>query len=93
MNIPRNVGGADRIIRVIMGVTLLLLVPCTFVGPQSPRALLGLFGLPILLSGISGYCPRSSVGRNQYRKALLATGASELLPRLARAGLAKPSFG
>ena len=57
MNIPRNVGGADRVIRVIVGVTLLLLVPRAFVGAQSPWALLGLFGLPILLSGISGYCP------------------------------------
>jgi len=57
MRIPRNVGGVDRVIRIIVGVTLLLLVPRAFVGPHSPWALLGLFGLPILLSGILGFCP------------------------------------
>lgn len=58
MRIPRNVGGVDRAIRVIVGaMLLLLLLPLAFVGPESPWALFGLCGLPLLLSGIFGYCP------------------------------------
>jgi hypothetical protein len=57
MRIAKNVGGADRAIRLILGVMLLLVVPLALVGPQSPRAWLGLIGLPVILSGILGYCP------------------------------------
>ncbi|MHC4481881.1 MAG: YgaP-like transmembrane domain [Planctomycetota bacterium] len=56
MRIAKNVGGVDRVIRLIMGLLLLLLVPLALVGPRSSQAWLGLIGLPILLTGIFGYC-------------------------------------
>lgn len=49
--VPRNVGTADRIVRIALGLFLLSLV---FVGPKS---LLGLVGLVPLLTGTVGSCP------------------------------------
>jgi hypothetical protein len=46
-----NVGGLDRIARIVIGLVLLSLV---FVGPQS---LWGLVGLVPLLTGLFGTCP------------------------------------
>lgn len=46
-----NVGGMDRIIRVIIGLGLIALV---FVGPQTPW---GWIGVIPLLSAIVGFCP------------------------------------
>jgi hypothetical protein len=46
-----NVGGIDRIARIVIGLVLLSLV---FVGPQS---LWGLVGLVPLLTGLMGTCP------------------------------------
>lgn len=57
MAITKNVGGIDRVIRVILGVVLLLLVSLVFVGPQTPWAYLGLIGFGPLISGTIGYCP------------------------------------
>jgi len=47
----KNVGGIDRILRIILGIVLLALV---FVGPQTPWGWIGL--LP-LLTGIFNFCP------------------------------------
>ncbi len=46
-----NVGGIDRILRIIVGVVLIALV---FVGPQTPW---GWIGVIPLLTGIIGWCP------------------------------------
>jgi len=46
-----NEGNFDRIIRVLMGVSLLSMI---FFGPQT---LWGLVGLVPLLTGAVGYCP------------------------------------
>ncbi len=50
-----NVGGADRILRIIVGLALLSLV---FVGPQT---MWGLVGLVPLLTGIFRFCPAYSL--------------------------------
>ncbi len=46
----KNVGGIDRVIRIVLGVVLLSLI---FIGPKT---LWGLVGLIPLLTGIFGYC-------------------------------------
>jgi hypothetical protein len=46
-----NIGRAERIVRVAVGVAV---VSLAFVGPQTPWAYLGL--LP-LVSGLVGWCP------------------------------------
>ena len=46
-----NVGGVDRVLRVIVGIGLLSLV---FVGPQTAW---GWIGAVPLLTGLLGYCP------------------------------------
>jgi hypothetical protein len=46
-----NIGRAERLIRVVLGVGILSLA---FVGPQSPWAYLGLVPL---LTGLVGWCP------------------------------------
>ena len=50
-----NVGSADRIMRVILGVVLLAMV---FVGPQTP---FGWIGIVPLLTGLFGTCPLYSI--------------------------------
>ena len=47
----KNMGGVERIIRIVVGIGILSLA---FVGPQSPWAYLGL--LP-LITGLVGWCP------------------------------------
>jgi hypothetical protein len=47
----KNVGGIDRIARVVVGLILLALV---FVGPQTPW---GWIGLVPLLTGLISWCP------------------------------------
>lgn len=51
----RNVGNAERVIRVIIGLAILSLA---FVGPKSPWAFLGV--IPIL-TGLLGWCPPYSL--------------------------------
>ncbi|WP_298422702.1 DUF2892 domain-containing protein [Rhodoblastus sp.] len=46
-----NVGGVDRILRILVGLVLIALV---FVGPQTPW---GWIGLVPLLTGLVGFCP------------------------------------
>jgi hypothetical protein len=46
-----NVGGIDRVLRILVGLGLLSLV---FVGPQSPW---GWIGAVVLLTGLIGWCP------------------------------------
>ncbi|MFQ5864929.1 MAG: DUF2892 domain-containing protein [bacterium] len=57
MTITKNVGGMDRVTRIILGIVLLALVSLGFVGPQTPWAYLGLIGFIPLITGIIGYCP------------------------------------
>jgi hypothetical protein len=47
----KNVGGVDRILRIIVGLGLISLV---FVGPQTPW---GWIGVIPLFSAIVGFCP------------------------------------
>lgn len=47
----KNVGGIDKILRIVAGLVLLSLV---FIGPKT---LWGLVGLVPLLTGIFGFCP------------------------------------
>lgn len=51
IEMKKNVGGVDRITRVVAGFGILSLA---FIGPQSPWAYLGLVPL---LTGIVGWCP------------------------------------
>lgn len=46
-----NVGGVERIIRIIVGLALISLV---FVGPMTPW---GWIGVVPLLTGLTGFCP------------------------------------
>lgn len=46
-----NVGGIDRILRIVVGLVLILLV---FVGPQTPW---GWVGLMPLATGLFRWCP------------------------------------
>ena len=46
-----NVGGIDRVLRIIVGAALISLV---FVGPMTPW---GWVGLVPLLTGLIGWCP------------------------------------
>lgn len=47
----KNMGGLDRAIRALVGLSLIAIV---FVGPQTP---FGWFGLFPLVSGLLGRCP------------------------------------
>ncbi len=47
----KNIGNAERIVRVVIGLAILSLA---FIGPKSPWAYLGV--LPIL-TGAVGWCP------------------------------------
>lgn len=47
----KNVGGIDKILRIIVGLVLIALV---FVGPQT---VWGWIGLVPLLTGLVGFCP------------------------------------
>jgi len=46
-----NVGGIDRILRIVAGIVLIALV---FVGPQTPW---GWIGIVPLATGLLGWCP------------------------------------
>ncbi|WP_294538250.1 DUF2892 domain-containing protein [uncultured Rhodoblastus sp.] len=50
-----NVGGVDRILRIVVGLVLIALV---FVGPQTAW---GWVGLVPLLTGLIGWCPPYSM--------------------------------
>ncbi len=50
-----NVGGIDKVVRIVAGLILISLV---FVGPQTPWGWIGL--LP-LATGLIGWCPAYSV--------------------------------
>ncbi len=47
----KNVGGIDKILRIIVGLGLIAIV---FVGPQTPWGWVGI--LP-LVTGLFGFCP------------------------------------
>jgi Protein of unknown function (DUF2892) len=47
----RNVGSADRVFRILLGIALIALV---FVGPQTPW---GWIGVVPLFTGLFGTCP------------------------------------
>jgi hypothetical protein len=51
----KNVGGIDRILRIVVGLGLLSLV---FVGPQTP---FGWIGLVPLLTAAIGWCPAYTI--------------------------------
>jgi hypothetical protein len=49
--VTSNVGGIDRIVRIVAGIVLIALV---FVGPQTPW---GWIGIVPLATGLFGWCP------------------------------------
>ncbi len=49
----RNIGTADRAIRIMVGVALLILF---IIGPRDGWGLIGLVGLFPLVTGLLGYC-------------------------------------
>lgn len=51
----KNVGGIDRIARIVVGVILIALV---FVGPQSPW---GWIGVIPLATALIGWCPAYTI--------------------------------
>jgi hypothetical protein len=51
----KNVGSADRVFRILLGIALISLV---FVGPQTPW---GWIGVVPLLTGLFGTCPLYSM--------------------------------
>ena len=51
MDFSKNVGGIDRIARIVVGLVLIALV---FVGPQTPW---GWIGIVPLATGLIGWCP------------------------------------
>jgi len=58
-----NVGSADKIIRIVLGVILISLV---FVGPQTPW---GWIGVILVATGLINFCPLYSVlGVNTGKK-------------------------
>ena len=58
----RNVGSADRAVRIALGIGLLAMV---FVGPQTPWGWLGLIPLG---TALVGWCPLyAMIGISSYR--------------------------
>jgi len=51
--VEKNVGGIDRVVRIVAGVALLSLL---FLGDGSSRWW-GVIGLALLGTGLSGWCP------------------------------------
>lgn len=51
----KNVGGIDRILRIVVGIVLIALV---FVGPQSPW---GWIGVIPLATALIGWCPAYTI--------------------------------
>ena len=51
----QNVGGIDKVLRIIVGLVLIALV---FVGPQTPW---GWIGVIPLVTGLAGFCPLYSL--------------------------------
>lgn len=69
MSIRKNIGMADRIVRIAIGVALLSVIPLAFIGPKTPFAYLGLLGIMPLVAGLTGYCPPYELlGINTYVK-------------------------
>ncbi len=64
---PPNVGSADRVVRVVLGLGLLSL---TYAGPATPW---GYLGVVPLLTAVVGTCPLYTVlGWSTRRKAVAA---------------------
>jgi hypothetical protein len=57
MEIPRNVGAVDRVIRIVVGAVLVLFAALAFAGAASSWGGVGLVGLSILLTGALRHCP------------------------------------
>ena len=69
MAITKNVGGIDRVLRIVVGIILLLLVSLAFIDPKTPWAYLGFIGIIPLITGITSYCPPYKLlGINTYKK-------------------------
>jgi hypothetical protein len=68
MAFKKNIGGVDRVARILIGIALLAVTSLAIGGPGNPLAYLGLVGLIPLIAGIIGYCPPYSLlGINTYK--------------------------
>lgn len=57
MIIQKNIGPADRVARLLIGLALIAITAFAIVGPRNPLAYLGLVGIIPVAAGIVGYCP------------------------------------
>lgn len=68
MAMVSNVGGADRVIRVVLGIGLLLFALFTDVATVW-RAIVGIVGAIALLTGVVAYCPANQLlGIDTHKK-------------------------
>ena len=73
----KNVGGVDRVLRIVVGIILLFLYSLALIGPKNPWAWLGLFGLGPLITGIIGYCPPYALFGISSRRDRCGSGAGK----------------
>lgn len=77
MSLITNVGGADRTVRLILGVVLLVL---GFTGVlQGTLAIIGyVIGAIALITGITTYCPANALlGINTKKKSVQSAGQEQ----------------
>jgi hypothetical protein len=61
--VKKNVGGIEKVVRIVLGLVLISLV---FIGPQTPW---GWVGVIFLVTGLVSWCPvTSALGINTYKK-------------------------
>lgn len=65
MDIHKNVGSCDAILRITFGLIILSTITLAHIGPKSCWAYLGLLGLIPLFTGLTGVClPYNLLGIN-----------------------------
>lgn len=67
MTIEKNIGKADRVARIAVGIGLLLVTPLALLGPEYNWALLGFVGILPFVFGTVAYCsPYAFLDINTY---------------------------
>lgn len=59
-----NMGSIDRAIRIVVGIALLALLALA----DTPQRWWGLFGIPLVLTAVIGWCPAYSIFRVSTRE-------------------------
>ncbi len=69
MGLTKNVGSGDAIFRIIIGLLILSITTLAHMGPKSCWAYLGLFGIIIMTTGLTGVCmPYNLLGINTRKE-------------------------